>query len=145
MLRRLSIGLLASAVICSPMPSTAQEGSIGSNIFYFECSGKRTQGSGAATGFPMNHPVRVQYKLNLDESTLTEINIDTEQLSAGKEPINIKIYGKTLTTKFSNDRLMKDYEIQIRGDERLFSITVFLSSGFDPDVWYGQCLNSKRL
>jgi len=93
----------------------------------------------------MNYPVRVQYKLDLDASTLTEVDIDTERLSAGNEPIDIKIYGKTLTTKFSNDRLNKDYEIQIRGDERLFSITVFPSSGFDPDAWYGLCLNSKSL
>ena len=91
----------------------------------------------------MNYPVRVQYKLDLDASTLTEVDIDTERLSAGNEPIDIKIYGKTLTTKFSNDRLNKDYEIQIRGDERLFSITVFPSSGFDPDAWYGQCRNRK--
>ena len=123
----------------------AQEKSDGSNIYYFECNGKRTQGSGAATGFPINHRVHVQYKLDLGASTLTEVGIDTEQLSAGKEPIEIKIYGKTLTTKFSNNRLKKDYEIQIRGDERLFSITIFPSSGFDPDAWYGQCLNSKSL
>lgn len=93
----------------------------------------------------MNHPVRVQYKLDLDASTLTEVDIDTEQLSAGKEPIDIKIYGKTLTSKFRNGRLKKDYEIQIRGDERLFSITIYPSSGFDPDAWYGQCINSKSL
>ena len=93
----------------------------------------------------MNYPVRVQYKLDLDASTLTEVDIDTERLSAGNEPIDIKIFGKTLTTKFSNDRLNKDYEIQIRGDERLFSITVFPSNEFDPDAWYGQCLNSKSL
>ena len=143
MLLRLSIGLLASVVGCSAMPSIAHEGRNGSNIFYFECKGRRTQGSGVATGFPMNYPVRVQYKLDLDASTLTEVDIDTERLSAGGEPIDIKIYWKTLTTKFSNDRLNKYYEIQIRGDERLFSITVFPSSGFDPDAWYGQCRNRK--
>ena len=93
----------------------------------------------------MNHPVRVQYKLDLDASTLTEVDIDTEQLSAGKKPIKIKIYGKTLTSKFRNGRLKKDYEIQIRGDERLFSITIYPSSGFDPDARYGQCINSKSL
>ena len=145
MLRRFSIGLLASAVTIAPLPLKGQEESHRSNVFYFECNGKRTQGSGAATGFPMNHPVRVQYKLDLDASTLTEVDIDTEQLSAGKEPIDIKIYGKTLTTKYRNGRLKKDYEIQIRGDERLFSITIYPSSGFDPDAWYGQCLNSKSL
>ena len=127
------------------MPSIASEGRNGSNIFYFECKGRRTQGSGVATGFPMNYPVRVQYKLDLDASTLTEVDIDVEQLSAGEEPIDIKIYGKVLTSKFRNDTLNKNYEIQIRGDERLFSITIFPSIGFDPDVWYGQCLNSKSL
>ena len=145
MLRRITIGLLACAVAIAPLPLKAQEWSDRSNIFHFECNGRRTQGSGAATGLPMHHPVRVQYKLDLDASTLTEVDIDVEQLSAGEEPIDIKIYGKVLTSKFRNDTLNKNYEIQIRGDERLFSITIFPSIGFDPDVWYGQCLNSKSL
>ncbi|WP_206749791.1 hypothetical protein [Synechococcus sp. UW179A] len=124
------------------MPLIALEEHKVSNIFYFECRGKRTQGSGTATGFPMNHPVHVQYKLDLGASTLTEVDIDTDKLSAGKEPIDIKIYGKTLTTKFHNKKIKKDYEIQIRGDDRLFSITIFPSSGFNPDAWYGRCTNS---
>jgi len=78
------------------MPSIAHEGRNGSNIFYFECKGRRTQGSGVATGLPINYPVRVQYKLDLDASTLTEVEIDTERLSAGNEPIDIKIMGKHL-------------------------------------------------
>ncbi len=93
---------------------------------------------------PNDYPVRV-IQIGSGCVDLTEVDIDTERLSAGNEALDIKIYGKTLTTKFSNDRLNKDYEIQIRGDERLFSITVFPSNGFDPDAWYGQCLNSKSL
>ena len=140
MIRHQSIGLIACVVCFFSLPLMAQEGNKQSNIFYFECNGTRTQGSAAATGFPMNHPIRVQYKLDLDTSTLTEVDIDTDELSAGKVPIHIKIYGKTITSRFLNNKLKKDYEIQIRGDDRLFSITVFPSSGFDPDVWYGQCV-----
>ena len=69
--------------------------------------------------------------------------IDTRELTAGQKPIPVQLYGKVLITEFRNRILQKDYEIQIRGDERLFSITVFPPSRIDPDAWYGQCNNIK--
>ena len=41
--------------------------------------------------------------------------------------------------KFRNTNLSKDYEIQIRGDEKLFSITVYPDGIYEPDAWYGTC------
>lgn len=82
----------------------------------------------------------MSYKLDQMASTLIEVEIDPSELSAGNEPIPIKMYGKTLIAKFKNSDLQKDYEIQIRGDDRLFSITIYPPTGFDPDAWYGQCL-----
>lgn len=120
--------------------SKAQMDGEQAQLFTFECEGTKTQGSGSATGFPMNHPVRVQYKLDLAASTLTELDIDTRELTAGKNPIPVQIHGNILRTQFRNQKLQKDYEIQIRGDERLFSITVFPSNRFEPDTWYGQCM-----
>ena len=139
MLLRLSLLLLSSAIAIAPLSLRAKEGGERTNLFYFECYGKKTQGSGAATGFPINHPIFVRYEFNLTKSTLTEINIDTPALTANTEPIKVQIYGKNLSTKFHNDSLAKDYEIQIYGDERLFSITVYPVNGFEPDTWYGQC------
>ena len=143
MLRHLTLGLLVSAIGSSHCPLMAQEKSETQKVYDFECSGTKTQGSGVATGFPVNHPVRVQYQLDLGALTLTEVEIDPPELSAGQKPIAIKIYGKTLITKFRNDQLQKDYEIQIRADERLFSITVFPSGTFEPDAWYGQCISHQ--
>ena len=108
-------------------------------VVSFECSGKKTQGSGVATGFPMNHPIRVRYQLDTDASTLIEMEISDEQLSSGRQPIPVKLYGNLLITKFSNRNLDKDYEIQIRGDEKLFSVTVFPEGIYEPDAWYGAC------
>ena len=139
MLLRLSLLLLSSAIAIAPLSLRAKEGGKRTDLFYFECNGKKTQGSGVATGFPINHPIIVRYELNLAKSTLAEIDIDTPALTSGAEPIKVQIYGKNLSTKFHNDRLAKDYEIQIRGDERLFSITVYPANGFEPDTWYGQC------
>ena len=139
MLLRLSLLLLSSAIAIAPLSLRAKEGGERTDLFYFECYGKKTQGSGAATGFPINHPIVVRYEFNLTKSTLTEINIDTPALTANTEPIKVQIYGKNLSTKFHNDSLAKDYEIQIYGDERLFSITVYPVNGFEPDAWYGQC------
>lgn len=108
-------------------------------VVSFECSGKKTQGSGVATGLPMNHPIRVRYQLDTDASTLIEMEISDEQLSSGRQPIPVKLYGNLLITKFSNRNLDKDYEIQIRGDEKLFSVTVFPEGIYEPDTWYGAC------
>ena len=143
MLRCLSLGLLATALVIFPLPLRAQADHNKQRVFYIECSGRKTQGSGAATGFPMNHPILVQYKLDQNASTLTEIAIDTRELTAGQKPIPVQLHGKVLITEFRNRILQKDYEIQIRGDERLFSITVFPPSRIDPDAWYGQCNNIK--
>ena len=119
----------------------ARESGEKANVFIFECSGTKTQGSGSATGFPMHHPILVRYKLDLNEPTLKEVDIDTHELSAGEEPIAVQIFGKNLSTTFHNQNLGKDYEIQIRGEERLFSITIYPSNNIDPDTWYGQCIN----
>ena len=108
-------------------------------VVSFECSGKKTQGSGVATGLPMNHPIRVRYQLDTDASTLIEMEISDEQLSSGRQPIPVKLYGNLLIAKFSNRNLDKDYEIQIRGDEKLFSVTVFPEGIYEPDTWYGAC------
>ena len=108
-------------------------------VVSFECSGKKTQGSGVATGLPMNHPIRVRYQLDTDASTLIEMEISDEQLSSGRQPIPVKLYGNLLITKFSNRNLDKDYEIQIRGDEKRFSVTVFPEGIYEPDTWYGTC------
>ena len=143
MLRFLSFGFLVSVVGLIPLPVKSQNVSPEADVFYFECTGKKTQGSGVATGFPMNHPIRVQYKLNKSELTLAEIQIDPHRLSAGQTPMPIKIYGNTLITEFRNRKLGQDYEIQIRGDERLFSITVFPSNRLEPDAWYGQCISNS--
>lgn len=140
MLRCLSLGVLVTAFLIAPPPLRAQEAPAEKNVVSIECRGKKTQGSGVATGFPINHPVLVRYTLDQIASTLVEVDIDVIELSAGKEPVPIKMYGKTLMAKFRNRNLRKDYEIQVRGDDRLFSITVFPSSGFDPDAWYGQCV-----
>ena len=140
MLRGLFLGVLFTAISIAPLPLKAQASPAEQNDVYIECRGKKTQGSGLATGFSLNHPVLVHYKLDQTASTLNEVDIDVSELSAGREPIPIKMYGKTLMAKFRNRTLRKDYEIQIRGDDRLFSITVFPSSGFDPDTWYGQCV-----
>ena len=141
MLRCLGFGLLVSVFACIFLPVKGQKVSPQRDVFYFECAGKKTQGSGIATGFPLNHPIRVQYKLNKTALTLAEIQADPHQLSAGQKPLPIKIYGNTLMTEFRNHRLGKDYEIQIRGDERLFSITIFPPNRLEPDTWYGQCIN----
>ena len=140
MLRCLSLGILFATISIAPLPVKARAKPGEPNVVHIECRGKKTQGSGLATGFSINHPVLVRYKLDQTTSTLIEFDIDADQLSAGQEPIPIKIYGKALLAKFRNRNLQKDYEIQISGDDRLFSITVFPSSGFDPDVWYGQCV-----
>ena len=87
----------------------------------------------------MNHPIRVRYQLDTDASTLIEMEISDEQLSSGRQPIPVKLYGNLLITKFSNRNLDKDYEIQIRGDEKLFSVTVFPEGIYEPDTWYGAC------
>ena len=108
-------------------------------VVSFECSGKKTQGSGVATGLPMNHPIRVRYQLDTDASTLIEMEISDEQLSSGRQPMPVKLYGNLLITKFSNRNLNKDYEIQIRGDEKRFSVTVFPEGIYEPDTWYGAC------
>jgi hypothetical protein len=141
MLFYLSLGLLAAAIGAAPLPLKAQEGGSQTNSVYFQCRGEKTQGSGSATGFPMNHPILVKYQLDQTALTLTEVDIDPRELSAGQDPIPVKIYGNTLITEFRNRGLQKDYEIQIRGGERLFSITVFPSNRFEPDAWYGQCVN----
>ena len=140
MFRCLSLGVLVTAISIVPLPLKAQASSAEQNVVHIECRGKKTQGSGVATGFSINYPVLVRYKLDQSASALIEIEINPSELSVGKEPIPIKMYGKTLMAKFQNRNLRKDYEIQIRGDDRLFSITVFPSSGFDPDAWYGQCV-----
>jgi len=139
MLRCLSQGVLVTAVSVALLPLKAQISPVEQNTVHIECRGKKTQGSGMATGFSINHPVLVRYKLDQSASSLVEIDIDPSELTAGKHPIPIKMYGKTLLAKFKNQNVQKDYEIQIRGDDRLFTITVSPSSGFDPDAWYGQC------
>ena len=141
MFRCLSLGFLATAIVSLPFPLTAQSDPIERNVFYVECSGKKTQGSGVATGFPMNYPILVQYKLDRSALTLTEMAIDARELTAGQQPIPVQLHGKILFAEFRNHILHKDYEIQIRGLERLFSITIFPPSRFDPDTWYGQCKN----
>ena len=105
----------------------------------FECRGIKTQGSGVATGLPMNHPIRVRYQLDIEGATLTESEISDQKLSSGREPIPVKIYGNLLMAKFRNANLRKDYEIQIRGDEKRFSITVYPEGIYEPDAWYGSC------
>ena len=140
MLRCLSLGVLLTINFVSPLPLKARVSPAEQNVVHIECRGKKTQGSGLATGFSNNHPVLVSYKLDQMASTLIEVEIDPSELSAGNEPIPIKMYGKTLIAKFKNSDLQKDYEIQIRGDDRLFSITIYPPTGFDPDAWYGQCL-----
>ena len=105
----------------------------------FECRGIKTQGSGVATGLPMNHPIRVRYQLDTQGLTLTETELSDEQLSSGPTSIPVKIYGNLLMAKFRNTNLSKDYEIQIRGDEKLFSITVYPDGIYEPDAWYGTC------
>ena len=141
MFRCLFCGLFTVALAIIPASLKAQVDHSEQNIFYIECSGKKTQGSGAATGLPINHPILVQYKFDPTLLTLTEINIAPHELTAGQKPVPVQVYGKVLTTEFRNRKLQKDYEIQIRGDDRLFSITVFPANLFDPDVWYGQCIN----
>ena len=105
----------------------------------FECSGIKTQGSGVATGLPMNHPIRVSYQLDSDASILTETKISDAKLSSGQQAIPVKIYGNLLMAKFRSPSLRKDYEIQIRGDEKRFSITVYPEGIYEPDAWYGAC------
>ena len=139
MLRCLSLGLFAAAIAITPFPLKALEDSSENKVFFIECRGKKTQGSGAAIGFPINHPIVVRYKLDQTTSTLTEIDIDARELTVGKKPFPVEMYGKTVIAKFRNRNLQKDYEIQIRGGERLFSITVYPSSSFEPDAWYGSC------
>ena len=101
-------------------------------VVSFECSGKKTQGSGVATGLPMNHPIRVRYQLDTDASTLIEMEISDEQLSSGPTSIPVKIYGNLLMAKFRNTNLSKDYEIQIRGDEKLFSSRFIQTVSMNP-------------
>ncbi len=143
MLSCLSLGVLFAAIAIAPLSLKAQASPVDQNDVYIKCHGKKTQGSGLATGFSINHPVIVYYKLDHMASTLVEVDIDVSELSAGIEPIPIEMYGKNLTAKFRNSNIGKDYEIQIRGDDRLFSITIFPSSGFDPDAWYGQCVKTQ--
>ena len=113
--------------------------SVSAAIVGFECSGEKTQGSGVATGLPMNHPVRVRYQLNTDSSILIETEMSDQQLSSAEQPIPVKIYGNLLMAKFRNSNLQKDYEIQIRGHEKIFSITVYPEGIYEPDAWYGTC------
>ena len=87
----------------------------------------------------MNHPVRVRYQLNTDSSILIETEMSDQQLSSAEQPIPVKIYGNLLMAKFRNSNLQKDYEIQIRGDEKIFSITVYPEGIYEPDAWYGTC------
>ena len=94
MLLRLSLLLLSSAIAIAPLSLRAKEGGERTDLFYFECNGKKTQGSGAAKGFPTNHPIVVRFEFNLAKSTLTEIDVDTPALTAGAEPIKVRIYGK---------------------------------------------------
>ena len=143
MLRCLSLSIFVAAIPMASLSLWVQASTAEQNDVYIECRGKKTQGSGLATGFSINHPVLVNYKLDQIASTLVETSIDVSELSAGTEPIPIQMYGKTLMARFRNRKLRKDYEIQIRGDDRLFSITVFPSSGFDPDAWYGQCVKTQ--
>ena len=126
------LALLSLTMVVMPDPVRA-------GVVSFECSGEKTQGSGVATGLPMNHPIRVRYQLDTEGSTLTEIDISDEQLSAGRTSIPVKIYGNLLMAKFRNPNLRKDYEIQIRGDEKRFSITVYPEGIYEPDAWYGSC------
>ena len=126
------LALLSLTMVVMPDPVRA-------SVVSFECRGEKTQGSGVATGLPMNHPIRVRYQLDTEGSTLTEIEISDEQLSSGRKPIPVKIYGNLLMAKFRNPNLRKDYEIQIRGDEKRFSITVYPEGIYEPDAWYGTC------
>ena len=126
------LALLSLTMVVMPDPVRA-------GVVSFECRGEKTQGSGVATGLPMNHPIRVRYQLDTEGSTLTEIEISDEQLSSGRKPIPVKIYGNLLMAKFRNPNLRKDYEIQIRGDEKRFSITVYPEGIYEPDAWYGSC------
>ena len=112
---------------------------ISANSVNFECSGIKTQGSGVATGLPMNHPIRVRYQLDTEGSFLTEMEISDVKLSSAPKSIPVKIYGNLLMAKFRNPNLNKDYEIQIRGDEKRFSITVYPDGIYEPDAWYGTC------
>ncbi|MEC7247580.1 hypothetical protein [Synechococcus sp. A18-25c] len=124
--------LLSLTMVGIPLPVRAA-------VVSFECRGEKTQGSGVATGLPMNHPLRVRYRLDTDASMLTEMEISDEQLSTGQQLIPVKIYGNLLIAKFSNLNTGKDYEIQIRGDEKRFSITVYPEGIYEPDAWYGAC------
>ena len=126
------LALLSLTMLVIPDPARAA-------VVRFACGGEKTQGSGVATGLPMNHPIRVLYQLNTERSTLTEIDISDEQLSAGRTSIPVNIYGNLLMAKFRNPNLRKDYEIQIRGDEKRFSITVYPEGIYEPDAWYGAC------
>ena len=141
MLRCLSLGVLAATLSIAALPLKAQDAPSEQTIILIQCSGKKTQGSGVATGFPLNHPILVQYKLDQIALNLVEIDIDSRELTAGNEPLPVVMHGNNLIAKFKNRFLQKDYEIQISGDDRLFSITIFPSSRFDPDVWYGKCIN----
>ena len=100
--------LIITAETIAVQGSKAQIDAEQAQLFTFECEGKKTQGSGSATGFPMNHPVRVQYELDLAASTLTEVDIDTRELTAGENPIPVQIYGNILRTQFRNQKLQKD-------------------------------------
>ena len=126
------LALLSLTMVVTPDPVKAA-------VVGFECNGEKTQGSGVATGLPMNHPIRVRYQLDTEGSTLTQIEISDEQLSSGPKSIPVKIYGNLLMAKFRNPNLGKDYEIQIRGDEKRFSITVYPDGIYEPDAWYGTC------
>ena len=126
------LALLSLTMVVTPDPVKAA-------FVGFECNGEKTQGSGVATGLPMNHPIRVRYQLDTEGSTLTQIEISDEQLSSGPKSIPVKIYGNLLMAKFRNPNLGKDYEIQIRGDEKRFSITVYPDGIYEPDAWYGTC------
>ena len=113
--------------------------SVRADVVSFECSGEKTQGSGVATGLPMNHPIRVRYQLDTEGLFLTEMEISDVKLSSASKSIPVKIYGNLLMAKFRNPNLNKDYEIQIRGDEKRFSITVYPDGIYEPDAWYGTC------